>query len=169
MNHEVVVKSLRTFWNDKLAISLGLSGLYLHRNLNLNSNNNNLANSNDNGRMARSYNMKTYNNLYEEIYSMNNLANSWRNARKGKIKKEYVLEFEKNIKHNLLNLRKLLLTQTYSLKPLKVFVLRDRKSTRLNSSHIPLYRMPSSAWKKKKKKNLKIQKNALKTPARRWR
>ena len=25
----------------------------------------------------------------------------------------------------------------------------DRKSTRLNSSHIPLSRMPSSAWKKK--------------------
>ena len=34
---------------------------------------------------------------------------------------------------------------------------RDRKSTRLNSSHIPLSRMPSSAGKKKKKKN-KIQK-----------
>ena len=28
---------------------------------------------------------------------------------------------------------------------------KDRKSTRLNSSHIPLYRMPSSAGKKKKK------------------
>src|ERR1051326_9295188 len=26
----------------------------------------------------------------------------------------------------------------------------DRKSTRLNSSHIPLSRMPSSAWKKRK-------------------
>ena len=29
-------------------------------------------------------------------------------------------------------------------------LMRDRKSTRLNSSHIPLSRMPSSAWKKKK-------------------
>ena len=37
----------------------------------------------------------------------------------------------------------------------------DRKSTRLNSSHIPLSRMPSSAWKKKKKKKKK-RKNRLK-------
>ena len=29
---------------------------------------------------------------------------------------------------------------------------RDRKSTRLNSSHMSESRMPSSAWKKKKKK-----------------
>ena len=28
----------------------------------------------------------------------------------------------------------------------------DRKSTRLNSSHVRTTRMPSSAWKKKKKK-----------------
>ena len=34
-----------------------------------------------------------------------------------------------------------------------LWVRWDRKSTRLNSSHIPLSRMPSSAWKKKKKKN----------------
>ena len=32
-------------------------------------------------------------------------------------------------------------------------VLADRKSTRLNSSHVRTSRMPSSAWKKKKKKN----------------
>ena len=30
--------------------------------------------------------------------------------------------------------------------------LKDRKSTRLNSSHVRTSRMPSSAWKKKKKK-----------------
>ena len=33
---------------------------------------------------------------------------------------------------------------------------RDRKSTRLNSSHITRTRMPSSAWKKKKNKNWKL-------------
>ena len=34
-----------------------------------------------------------------------------------------------------------------------LIVFSDRKSTRLNSSHVALSRMPSSAWKKKKKKN----------------
>ena len=32
----------------------------------------------------------------------------------------------------------------------------DRKSTRLNSSHIPLSRMPSSAWKKKKEYTIHV-------------
>ena len=33
-----------------------------------------------------------------------------------------------------------------------VVSFKDRKSTRLNSSHTDISRMPSSAWKKKKKK-----------------
>ena len=33
----------------------------------------------------------------------------------------------------------------------------DRKSTRLNSSHTDISRMPSSAWKKKKKQYLNYQ------------
>ena len=39
----------------------------------------------------------------------------------------------------------------------------DRKSTRLNSSHIPLSRMPSSAWKKKKKikQNMSVKKHTI--------
>jgi len=45
------------------------------------------------------------NNLYSEIFSMNNLANAWRKARRGKTKKNYVLEFDKNIRENLLKLR----------------------------------------------------------------
>jgi len=111
--------------------------LYLNRNLNLNSNNNNLANSNDNGRMAQWLGfmiMKTCSNLYEEICSMNNLANAWRNARMGKTKKDYVIEFEKNTRQNLLDLRNLLLTQTYSPKPLKTFILRDPKTRKISKS-----------------------------------
>ena len=37
-------------------------------------------------------------------------------------------------------------------------LLPDRKSTRLNSSHVRTSRMPSSAWKKKKKKQTKKKK-----------
>ena len=84
--------------------------------------------------MARVYNMKTYNNLYEEICSMNNLANAWRNARKDKTKKDYVIDFEQNIRENLLELRNLLLNQTYFPKPLKVFILRDPKTRRISKS-----------------------------------
>jgi RNA-directed DNA polymerase len=116
---------------------LGLSRLYLNRNLNINSNNNNLANSNDNGRMAqwlRYYNMKTYNKLYEEICSINNLANAWLKARKGKTKKRDVLEFRENLRGNLFNLRKELLEQTYKPKPLKTFILRDPKTRKISKS-----------------------------------
>ena len=38
----------------------------------------------------------------------------------------------------------------------------DRKSTRLNSSHVALSRMPSSAWKKKKNKKQKKKKKKRK-------
>jgi len=78
--------------------------------------------------------MKTCSNLYEEICSMNNLANAWRNARMGKTKKDYVIEFEKNTRQNLLDLRNLLLTQTYSPKPLKTFILRDPKTRKISKS-----------------------------------
>jgi len=78
--------------------------------------------------------MKTYNQLYEEIYSMNNLANAWKEARKGKTKKIYVIEFEKELRKNLLELRRELLTQTYKPKPLVTFIVRDPKSRVISKS-----------------------------------
>jgi len=65
---------------------------------------------------------------------MNNLANAWRKARKGKTKKLYVIEFEKNIRENLLRLRKELLEQTYKPEPLRTFILRDPKTRRISES-----------------------------------
>jgi RNA-directed DNA polymerase len=65
---------------------------------------------------------------------MNNLANAWRKARKGKTKKLYVIEFEKNIRENLLQLRKELLEQTYSPEPLKTFVICDPKTRKISKS-----------------------------------
>ena len=78
--------------------------------------------------------MKTYNNLYEEICSINNLANAWRKARKGKTKRYYVMEFEKDIQQNLLKLRDELLSQTYKPKPLVTFILRDPKTRKISKS-----------------------------------
>jgi RNA-directed DNA polymerase len=78
--------------------------------------------------------MKTYVNLYENLCSMNNLANAWKNARKHKTKKFYVVEFERELRKNLLQLRKELLNQTYNPKPLKTFIIRDPKTRKISSS-----------------------------------
>ena len=78
--------------------------------------------------------MKTYNKLYEQICSMNNLANAWKEARKGKTKKLYVIEFEKDLRKNLLQLREELLNQTYKPKPLVTFILRDPKTRKISKS-----------------------------------
>jgi retron-type reverse transcriptase len=78
--------------------------------------------------------MKTYNNLYEEICSMNNLANAWKRAKKGKTKKDYVVDFKHNLRENLLKLRKELLEQAYKPEPLKTFILKDPKTRTISKS-----------------------------------
>ena len=65
---------------------------------------------------------------------MNNLANAWKEARKGKTKKLYVIEFERNLRENLLQLRKELLEQTYKPQQLVTFILRDPKTRKISKS-----------------------------------
>ena len=78
--------------------------------------------------------MKTYKNLYSEMYNLTNLILAWRKARKGKTKRDYVIEFEKNLLKNLLNLHYELKFQTYKPKPLKTFILRDPKTRKISKS-----------------------------------
>lgn len=73
-------------------------------------------------------------NLYPEIYSMKNLILAWKKARKGKMKKDYVVEFEKNLKDNLKLLHYELKYQYYKPKPLKIFILRDPKTRKISKS-----------------------------------
>jgi retron-type reverse transcriptase len=82
----------------------------------------------------RYYNMKTHNKLYEEICSINNLANAWRKARKEKTKKKDIIEFELNLRGNLLKLHEELKNQTYSPLPLETFIHRDPKTRRISKS-----------------------------------
>ena len=77
---------------------------------------------------------KTYNNLYEKIISLNNLAVAWRKARKGKTKKRYVKEFEADLRENILQLREELKNQNYSPRPLVTFILRDPKTRVISKS-----------------------------------
>jgi len=78
--------------------------------------------------------MKSYNNFYLKIYNLSNLILAWRNARKGKTKKHYVIEFEKDLIKNLLELQEELKQQTYKPIPLKTFILRDPKTRKISKS-----------------------------------
>ena len=102
----------------------------------LNGNNRNL-NYNNRVRgmvLSRGFQMKTYNNLYHKVCSLENLYLAYKKARKGKTKKDYVIEFEKNLFENLLKLHEELKFQIYSPKPLKTFVLRDPKTRKISKS-----------------------------------
>jgi len=74
------------------------------------------------------------NNLYSQIYNLSNLILAWRKARKHKTKKDYVIEFEKNLIENLLKLQEELKNHSYSPFPLKTFILRDPKTRRISKS-----------------------------------
>lgn len=71
---------------------------------------------------------------YEELYSYENLKLAFKNARKGKTQKSYVLEFEKKLKENILQLKIELLMQIYKPQPLKNFILHDPKTRKISKS-----------------------------------
>ncbi len=72
--------------------------------------------------------------MYEHLCSYENLFLAYKKARKGKTKRRYVKRFEKNLKENLIKLRKELLNQTYKTYKLKTFILRDPKTRKISKS-----------------------------------
>lgn len=78
--------------------------------------------------------MKTYNDIYNEIISLKNLILAHKKARKGKTKKDYVIEFEENLAYNLKLLHDELKSQTYNPKSLQIFTLRDPKTRKISKS-----------------------------------
>jgi retron-type reverse transcriptase len=78
--------------------------------------------------------MKSYKNLHHKIYNISNLILAWRKARKGKTKKLYVKEFEKDTLGNILKLYEELKDESYFPKPLKTFILRDPKTRKISKS-----------------------------------
>ncbi len=127
--------------NLEIAVVIGkrailLSRVYLNRNSNLNARNDNLVYSDGDGRMTQParINMKTCNNLYDKVTSLKNLMLAWKKARKGKTKKDYVIEFEENLAYNLKVLYDELKNQTYSPKPMNTFILRDPKTRKISKS-----------------------------------
>lgn len=78
--------------------------------------------------------MKTYKKLYQKLCSFENLYLAYKNARKRKSKKDYVIEFENDLEKNLLDLKQELETLTYQPKPLKKFIIRDPKTRKIYAS-----------------------------------
>jgi len=106
-----------------------------------NDNNNSNANSNNNlNNNARFVSnnpctSKAFNNdLYSKLCSCDNLELAWKKARRHKTLKPYVIEFEKNLKENLLMLRTELLLHSYRPKPLETFTIRDPKTRKISKS-----------------------------------
>ena len=78
--------------------------------------------------------MKTYNNLYKKIHSTENLILAFKKARKGKSKKDYVIDFESNLNKNLKLLQNELKNRIYKPHRLKKFIVRDPKSRIIHAS-----------------------------------
>ncbi len=72
--------------------------------------------------------------LFNELCSYRNIFLAYGKARKGKTSRPYVVEFEKDLEENLMQLRTELLLHSYRPKPLKTFILRDPKTRRISKS-----------------------------------
>ena len=71
--------------------------------------------------------MKTYKNLYPQIYTFENLYTAFRNARAGKRSRVDVSAFEFDMEQNLLQLQRELCDQTYRPGPYHNFYIREPK------------------------------------------
>jgi len=78
--------------------------------------------------------MKTHNQIYKKMYSLENINFSYKKARKGKSKEDYVKNFEQNLEENLKNLQYELILKTYKPHGLRRFIVRDPKTRTIHSS-----------------------------------
>jgi len=72
--------------------------------------------------------------LWQELCSYDNLFLAYKKARKHKTTLDYVLDFEKNLEHNLMLLRSELLLHSYKPKPLVHFIICDPKTRKISKS-----------------------------------
>lgn len=72
---------------------------------------------------------------YRNIYEKKNLVLAWRKARRGKNKKEYVINFETKLGENIKLLYNELKNEKYLPRHLKTFILKDPKLRKISKSH----------------------------------
>ncbi|MFH1174801.1 MAG: reverse transcriptase domain-containing protein [archaeon] len=78
--------------------------------------------------------MATDEDMFTRLCSYTNLELAFQKARRGKTLKSYVIDYEANLKENLLKLRNELLLLTYRPLPLKTFILHDPKTRKISKS-----------------------------------
>ena len=78
--------------------------------------------------------MESYNNLFDSVCSLSNLSIAWRKAKEGKTLHTNIIEFEKDLEKNLINLYIELKKRTYKPRPLNNFILRDPKTRKISKS-----------------------------------
>ncbi|MBI2508143.1 hypothetical protein HYV89_04275 [Candidatus Woesearchaeota archaeon] len=78
--------------------------------------------------------MKTYNNLYSKLCSIENLKLAFKKARKNKSFLPYVVKFEKDLEKELQKINQELKSLTYKPFPLKRFIIRDPKTRTIHAS-----------------------------------
>jgi retron-type reverse transcriptase len=71
--------------------------------------------------------MKTYKNLYSQVYDFQNLLKSYYQARKCKSKKKYIIDFEWNLEKNLFDIQKKLKNRNYQFGQYQSFYVSDPK------------------------------------------
>lgn len=71
------------------------------------------------------FQMKRYNNLFEQIVSLDNLYLAEKKARKNKTHRPEVIEFDKNKEQLLLELQKMLIEGTYVTSPYYVYKIYE--------------------------------------------
>ncbi len=77
--------------------------------------------------------MKTYKNLFEKIYSFQNLYSAYLQARKNKRYRSYILKFNYNLEENLLKIQQELQNQTYQHAGYRQFIVYDSKKRQIKA------------------------------------
>lgn len=109
----------------------------IDNNSNFNANDRNVNNHNGLRGIAQHklrHFFKMRDRLWNHLCSYDNLYIAYKNARKHKTTRDYVLSFEKNLKDNLLLLRSELLLHSYEPRRLVNFIIRDPKTRKISKS-----------------------------------
>jgi len=80
--------------------------------------------------------MIIYNNIFNDIVSLDNLFLSWEEFKKGKTNKRDVLEFELNLEQNIFKLHKNLKNHSYKHGKYTSFSISDPKPRKINKATI---------------------------------
>lgn len=78
--------------------------------------------------------MKTYRNLWPELCSFKNLYFAWKDARRGKLSKQQVIEFDNNLEENLVALYDELSAGTYQPGEYTNFFIHERKRRKISAA-----------------------------------